>query len=736
MNRNIDEARRALEEKPLYAVSAERFFILDEMKSEFADCPQPQRFSKTLTSLLENVSTPIEDYDLIVGRSVDRELNEDEEKRFQAFIRHPDYPSNMTFLTSGHCSFSWNTLAKEGIVGMRALAVDMLAKADSSDKRVFYQAMIEVYEAISGYMLRYAEAAEKRGMAEVAENLRIGATGKPTSFRSALQLLWIVTLIDCAYITENPTLTVGRLDKILYPLYKADIDGGRLTAEEARAFITDYYCKHNLIMGRGEHQVGDEENSTTFKRILNFDAPQYLLLGGTDENRNDAVNELTELFAECIQPSFKNPVIVVRYFEGMDKKHPRLWKKLVDKALESSSMMFYNDSNILNTYRRIGIPEEDAVNYEHFGCNWPSLGPDSAWMNVGPKSYKLGVLSRDEEKKLKIPFMRTNTEYGWPEDFMEVIRELSGKEELSIEDIYDKFFERMASFIDRKLEYLSLELSARKRRPSALLSFRDCFADCSLKSGESIGVSAKYHYGFMSFQMFATVSDCFTVVDKLVLKDKKITLSELIEAVDKNFEGYENILAMCRGVEKYGSDSEPSNSHAKRLSSRACELIIEKSRPYLERERLFLTPCMQSDTWHLKNGEKYGATPDGRRANTPFSQNTRPSNGSCINGITGMFNSMLNLPLDGLLSGALNLDVNPDEYKGEDGRRLFALLLGDYFNRGGLHAQITAVGADTLIEAQKNPSAHRDIRVRVTGYSGVFVDICERLQNDIIERLK
>ena len=147
-------------------------------------------------------------------------------------------------------------------------------------------------------------------------------------------------------------------------------------------------------------------------------------------------------------------------------------------------------------------------------------------------------------------------------------------------------------------------------------------------------------------------------------------------------------------------------------------------------------PCMQNDTWHLKYGEKYGATPDGRAAYTPFSQNTRPSNGSCTSGITGMFNSMLMLPCDGLSSGALNLDVDQKQFEGEAGRGLFALLLATYFNGGGLHAQVTCTGAEQLIEAQKHPEHHKDIRVRVTGYSGVFVDISKRLQDDIIERFK
>jgi formate C-acetyltransferase len=97
---------------------------------------------------------------------------------------------------------------------------------------------------------------------------------------------------------------------------------------------------------------------------------------------------------------------------------------------------------------------------------------------------------------------------------------------------------------------------------------------------------------------------------------------------------------------------------------------------------------------------------------------------------------MLDLPHDGLLSGALNLDVDTKQFEGEVGKAQFASMLAVYFNRGGLHAQVTCVGLDALIDAQNNPTEHKDLRVRVTGYSGVFVDICKRLQDDIIKRLK
>lgn len=740
MERNIQEAMWSLTQKPIFATSAERFLILNELKSSHRELPQPLRFSRILGELLSRVSVPLEAYDLIAGRCVDRELTADEEELFQAFVKHPDHPKKALLFSSGHCTYSWDLLLEEGLAGLRQRVLFQIENETDEGKKIFFTAIKEVYDAIISYLLRYADAAQAKGMTEVAKNLRTAARSKPDSFASALQLLWTVTLINCAYISENPTLTVGRLDQLLAPFYENDLKKGILTRDRAKEYITDYYCKHNLIMGRGEHQVGDETNSTTFKRITNFDAPQYLLLAGSDERGQLAANELTELFAECIVPEFKNPVVVVRYVRGMNEASPRLWSILCEKALASASLMFYNDSNVIDTFRRIGLPPEDARRYAHFGCNWCSPGDMGCWMNGSPHSwhYDSGMSEEEKQWKRKTSPMRANSPHSWPEDFVEILRELSARDpdSVSIEDFYTAFFARMGDFFEGKLAFFSRELSIRKRKPASVISFTDCFLRGSLESGECFSAGAKYHFGLGSFQMFGTVTDCFIAVDQLVFIEKKLTLKKLMDAVDANFEGYPEVLSLCRRADKYGMDTPLSAKHAERLSHTACELIIQKNRPYFERERLFLVPCMQSDTWHLKYGETFGATPDGRLAHTPFSQNTRPSNGACVNGLTAMFNDMLRLPHDGLVSGALNLDINPSQFEGEEGRVVFASLLATYFNRGGLHAQVSVLDVKELMDAQKNPALHRDLRVRVTGYSGVFVDICKKLQDDIIERMK
>lgn len=356
MTPNVAEAIRALTEKPMLATTAERFLILDEIKSAHKELSHPLRFSWMLSHLLSRVSVPLAPYDLIAGRTVDRLLTEEEAVRFHDFVHHEDFPDGKSFLSSGHMTYSWEAVIELGIPGLRKMAESQLAVATDSEARDYIQATIEIHDAVIAYMLRYADAAEEAGLLSVSKNLRMGTRRAPVHFAEALQLLWIITLIDCAYVTENPTLTLGRLDQILYPLYQKDLADRVITEEEARAYITDYYCKHNLIMGRGEHQVGDAQNSTTFCRILNFDAPQYLLLAGVDAEGNAALNPLTELFAECIVPSFKNPVVVVRYVRGMDKTAPSLWKTLIDKAIASASMMFYNDKNVMTRGAEWGFP--------------------------------------------------------------------------------------------------------------------------------------------------------------------------------------------------------------------------------------------------------------------------------------------------------------------------------------------------------------------------------------------
>ncbi len=731
MRINIEEAVSALETKPLLSTTYERIFILDRIKGDKRELATPLRFSYMLRTLLSEVSVPLSAHDLIAGRIPDRELNDEEEALYQTFIKHPECPYRGVFCDGGHISYDWEFLLEYGLRGLRTRAEGFLLKQTNSESRDFLAAQLEVYDAIIHYLHRYAEAARAIGNHALASSLLEAADEKPHSFRGALQLLYTVQFIDCAYISRNPTLTLGHMDALLLPFYKKGLADGSLTRKTAKELILDFYCKHNLMMGRGEHQVGNSKNATGFSRICNFDAPQYLLLGGSA-----GINELTVLFAECIEPRFKNPVIVYYYEKNMAKNHPELWKSLIGKALAGSSMMFYQEDSVRAAFGNTGLAKEQYKNCYHFGCNWASPSTRAAWGQGGPKALLFGApMSEDEKALLSAPYLRSIDDCDSPETFMNCLSALADKQDLTIDDIEDAFFSKFEEFIDYKFKLLETDIAIRKRRPAAVMTFGDCFFPHTAERGGTHAAISDLFYEFAPLRMFGTTCDCFIVTEDLLFGSQRLTPHQLIKATEENFEGHAELLAYIRSIPKYGSDDEKANAHAKRLAERYVTLIAEKNKQLLPK-KLFLVPCMQSDTWHLKLGMKYGATVNGRPRGEAFSQNTRPSNGTCTNGLTGMLNSMLHVTPHGLVSGALNLDVQKSMFEGEERHAVFAALLASYFDRGGLHAQISVTSADELRAAKADPDSHRDLRVRITGYSAVFVDTCEALQDDLIARLE
>jgi formate C-acetyltransferase len=137
---------------------------------------------------------------------------------------------------------------------------------------------------------------------------------------------------------------------------------------------------------------------------------------------------------------------------------------------------------------------------------------------------------------------------------------------------------------------------------------------------------------------------------------------------------------------------------------------------------------------HLRLGRELGATPDGRRNGAPISENSSPSVGACTAGLTAMFHSLAKLPFDHCHSGALNIRLQPAVFAGEAGVERLMALLQTYFREGGLQVQVSMVDIATLRDAQAHPELHRDLMVRITGYSAAFVDMSEAAQNEIIRR--
>ena len=207
---------------------------------------------------------------------------------------------------------------------------------------------------------------------------------------------------------------------------------------------------------------------------------------------------------------------------------------------------------------------------------------------------------------------------------------------------------------------------------------------------------------------------------------------DVISACDNNFEEQPYLHALCKGAPKAGQDHPLANLYMEKVVN----LIIDAAKAALSGlpDCCKLRFCTEYDNCHIDIGAEMGATPDGRLAAMPVSQNTQPSNGSGVNGLTAMLSSMNHLPFARLTSGAMNVTIDPTAFGGQEGIQKLSKILSVYFEKGGMQIQISVLDRAILENARKNPDAYRDVMVRVTGYSAVFVDLCERAQDEIMAR--
>ena len=648
----VTETVTSLTQKPIKSTTYERVILLHEADELYSDLPQPLKYGNGYYHLLKNCTLPIKDTDLLLGRIPEKVLNAEEEAVFQSLKDNCARPIWIT--DKGHRSFWWDGLIEYGLVGLRERALDELERrerdgATAVERLNFLRGIILIYDGFILYLNRYADVAEDAGLHEAAQVCRELTLHEPRTFREALQLLLTVQLAYCAFAAANPTLTLGRIDLMLEGLYEKDKADGRITSDEARLLILDYYCKHNLLLGRGEHQMSAraEESVTGWERNLNYDAPQYMLLAGRRKDGTYLDGELTHLFVEMIEPQFKNPVIEIRYAPNMQEKCHKLWRNITDKARQSASLMIYSEDSCISAYTEAGADVDDAFDFQHYGCNHSTL-PAIEYASEYAGSTPL-ILFLDMLRK-------------WVSE---------GREPHSTDELYNAIADEVRACNIRIVDRLASSYEKRVSTVSTHLEMTDCFYRYSVPSAASFtGYGSKYICSSVHICSFASFVDVFTAVDELVINRKKMTLAHLMKAADENFVGYPHELALCRGVAKLGSDNDASNRHAKALMNR----FIDDVHAYAS-ERLAgltrlahcdcaVTPrpivkiSLESDNEHLI-GQTMGATPDGRLSGVPISQNSAPALGACTAGITARLCSMSSIPFNRIVSGAQNLSIQP-----------------------------------------------------------------------------
>ena len=712
---SIDNIIPLLREKPQESTLVERYFLIDEAWEAYRDCPQPIQQGKGLYYVLDHASLPIAPHDLLLGRFDDHVPTPKEQARLDDIWQNrPLHLNPVTRHNGGHLTLDTRMVLQAGLPGMLRAAEERLARAqaegEAASSQIFLEGMVWVWKAILRYVERYGKAAAEAGEVEMAEVCRALTEGAPTTFRQGLQLTIFLYNIYLIYAgTAVACLNMGRVDDDLLPLYLDDLAAGRLDETTAGALIDDFYAKMSLHLGRGEHQMANPAEGgahTGWTRNPVYDSPGYINLGGYSNHTDHKENPLTLLFARRIEPKLKNPVVICRFTgETTDE----LWSILCQKIHDNASLLLYNDETVIAAHQYIGVDEQNARDYSIHPCNWADIAGGSSIVGGagGP-----------------IPIMLNET--------FAALLQKGG--EPTIDDIYQTLAAQFTASLAPIFAGYRARYCAEKLPEAGALSLDDCFLQGPLERarGNHEG-GVKYPAIYVQLRNIGTAADMMAAIEQLVFTDKKCTFAELVGAAGEDFANRADLMALCQKALKYGTGSEMADAHATRLLNVLLDAVDAEATNADGVRDVYTLNVPINDMNHRWQGLHCGATVDGRRCNAPLSENMSPTVGHARE-ITTLLSSVAKLPTGRLHAGALNVRLRRDAVRGETGLSRLRALIETYFKLGGMQLQVNLADTAELREAQKHPDAYRDLSVRITGYSAIFVDMSPGAQEEIIRR--
>lgn len=635
-----------------------------------------------------------------------------------------------------HLAVNYERLLKEGLRGYEAKArackeaLD-LTDPDSIDKNVFYKAVLIVIEAVRAFALRYSELAadlaaresDAARKAELLEMSRICAKVpyEPASnFREAVQSVWFIQLI-LQIESNGHSLSYGRFDQYMDPYYEKSLQDGTITREEALELLTCLWIKTLTI-----NKVRSQAHT-----LSSAGSPMYqnVTIGGQTVDKKDAVNPLSFLVLQSVaQTRLTQPNLTVRYHANLDPK-------FFDECIEVMKLGFgmpalNNDEIIIPSFIQWGVKEEDAYNYSAIGCVETAV--------PGKWGYRCTGMSYINFPRLLLCVMNDGVDLTSGKRFVKGyghFQDMESYEELL--DAWDKSLRELTRY--SVIVENAIDKASERDVPDILCS---ALTDDCISRGKTIKEGGAVYDFISGLQVgIANMADSLAAVKKLVYDEKKITRDELWNAILDDFQSPENQKIqemLINDAPKYGND----NDDVDLLVVRAYDTYIDEIKKYPS-TRYHRGPIggiryagTSSISANVGQGMGTMATPDGRHAFEPLAEGCSPAHNCDKNGPTAVFKTVSKLPTDKITGGVLlNQKMTPQVLSKEENKQKLEMLIRTFFNRlHGYHVQYNIVSRETLIDAQLHPEKHKDLIVRVAGYSAFFNVLSKKTQDDIIGR--
>jgi formate C-acetyltransferase len=661
MDRTVSEVARKMYDNPICQQVMERiaFFV----------CSKPVAISHTIPDYASVVNRGLKAIKAEAGEE-ERTLGTSEEDRAKAYFYQA-----VKLVIDGVLAYAEN-LSREA---------DRLARTESNAKRKQeLEAMRDIFTKVPGE--------------------------KSQSFREALNAIWVCK-IALHQENANVGLSLGRLDQVLYDLYRQDVDRG-MTLSEAVELVGCFWLKladHVPAMAEvGEALFGGTGSN------------QAITLGGVDSQGNDAVNDLTYVMLRATELlRLRDPNVNCRCHPQVSR--PEYLRRLCEVNVNTGATpCFHNDSSAIEALVGQGITLEHARDYSSVGC----VEPTSSGRTYGHTgAILLNLTSALEMALFQGKHRLTENEQIGPLT--------PAPETINSFDEFKRVFETQLDWIIDQAVTLNNNFGKAHQliHPTPLLS---ALMEGCMESGKDvIEGGALYNSSGVAVIGLAEVVDSLNAVQEFVFNKKTVSLAEMIEAIKHNWDDpYRKLHQMVRtSKEKFGTDSQMAKENADSL----VDLLHRdfQSKQHYRGGRY--TVGYWTMTYHAGFALLTGALPSGRVRGEPLPSGITPVSGSAPE-LTPCLNFVAGLDHTKIANGhALNLKYTPSSSR-EMTIAKFAQSVEAYMKMGGLQVQFNIIDRATLEDAKENPAKYPDLLVRVSGYTAYFADLNPTMQGEIITR--
>jgi Pyruvate-formate lyase len=631
-------------------------------------------------------------------------------------------------------SLDYDKVLKKGFKGIKKEAEEKLKALsvfdsdNTYDKYFFYQAVIIACDAIITLARRYAELAKKmaeketdearkKELLEMAEICEWVPENPARTFREAVQSQWFAQLGSRMEQMHGGIIGNGRIDQYLYSFYKKDIDEGRITDKEALELLECLWLK----IAETPRFQPSAPGASIWEANAHY---EQTTLGGLTPEGIDATNELSYLILRSkMEFPLNYPDLSVRIHSNTPQKFLIKVSECIKEGTGFPKL--FNDEEVIPILLAKGAKLEEARDWCPNGCTEPRLINRNTYFS-GTTWFNMAAvleMALNDGRVQKLGQKRLGVSTGDPRRFA------------TFEDMRAAFFTQLENTVKHNLtlSYFIDIIRPTKIAAPVLSSLHDlCMEEGKdvnygkLKGAINLGPQ-------VSIVGFGTVIDSLAAIKKLVYEDKTITMDELLDAMNADFEQNEPLRMMCVNAPKYGNGETEVDRIGRDIEEFILSMFDRHTNAYGGKPELLYVPI----TAHIPLGKVVGATPNGRKAGEPLSEGISPSQGADIYGPTVTLSSINTTKNTKYLNRAarlLNVKFSPQAVAGEKGTMALASLIRSWCDQKHWHIQFNIINRDTLIAAQKDPEKYRNLLVRVAGYSAYFVDLSKQLQTEIINR--